>query len=146
MIDRFDQLDPMEISLRELADAERADLFRRTRVDARSLLRATHAVNEGPRVLRWIRWAPIAAVLGVAATICAWVFTTGTGVTRQLPSPSGTMTASATRGGDGMFSDCMTGPNGVIVSGCDIYDYNADGRIDLLDARTHQLNRNAITR
>ena len=39
MIDRYDQLDPIEFSLRELADAERADLFRQTRVDARSLLR-----------------------------------------------------------------------------------------------------------
>ncbi|MEK7730393.1 MAG: hypothetical protein AAB363_00895, partial [Planctomycetota bacterium] len=109
MIDRFDQLDPIEISLRELADAERADLFRKTRVDARSLLRATHAVNRGPRVLRRMRWVPIAAVLGMAATICAWVFTTGTGETRQLPFPSGTMTASATGGCDGTFFGCLTG-------------------------------------
>jgi len=146
MIDRFDQLDPIEISLRELADAERADLFRKTRVVARSLLRATYAVNGAPRVLRRMRWVPIAAMLGMAATICGWIFTTGTRGTSQLPFSSGTRTASATGGCDGTFFGCMTGPNGMIMSGCDIYDYNADGHIDLLDASTHQLNCNGITR
>lgn len=145
MIDRFDQLDPLEISLRELADAERADLFRRTRVDARSLLRATHTVNRAPRVLRRIRWVPIAALLGMAATICVWVFTTGTGETRLTSIPIGTI-ASATNGCDGTFSGCLTGPNGTPQSACRGYDYDADGDIDLLDARTYQLNCNVITR
>lgn len=146
MIDRFDQLDPLEISLRELADAERAGLFRKTRVDARSLLCATQIVLRGPRDLRRMRWVPIAAVLGIAATICAWIFTTGIGETRQFSFPSGTMTASATVSCDGTFFGCLTGPNGTPASGCRGYDYDADGDIDLVDARTYQLNCNGITR
>ena len=73
MIDRFDQLDPLENSLRELADAERADLFRRTRVDAKALLRAPHAIDSAPRVLRKMRWISIAAMVGLAATISGWL-------------------------------------------------------------------------
>ena len=146
MIDRFDQLDPLEISLRELADAERADLFRRTRVDARSLLRSTSGLKRTTRTVRTLRWVSIAAMLGMVATICGWIFTSGTGETRHLPFPSGTMTASATGGCDGTFFGCLTGPNGTIMSGCQTFDYNADGHIDLVDARTYQLHCNAITR
>jgi len=146
MIEDFNKLDPIEELLRELADAECADFFRKTRVDARSLLRATYAVHRGPRVLRKMGWVSIAAVLGMAATICAWIFTTGTGKTRHLPFPSGTMTASATGRCDGTFFACLTGPNGTPQSGCRSYDYDADGDIDLVDARTYQLNCNSITR
>jgi len=146
MIEDFDKLDPVEELLRELADTERAELFRKTRVDARSLLRAVYPDNPAPRVLRGMRWMPIAAVLGVAATICGWAFTTRTGATRQLPLPSGTMTASATGGCDGTFFGCLTGPKVAPPSACRGYDYDADGDIDLVDARTFQLNCNAITR
>lgn len=84
-----------------------------------------------------MRWVPIAAMLGMAATIFGWVFTTGTGRNR---------TASATHNCGDAFSRCMTGPNGMIKSGCDTCDYNADGHIDMLDASTHQLSGNGITR
>jgi hypothetical protein len=93
-----------------------------------------------------MRWVPIAAVLGMAATICGWIFTTGTGETRQPPFPSATMTVLATGGCDGTFFGCLTGPNGTITSGCQTYDYNADGHIDLVDASAYQLNCNGITR
>lgn len=145
MKDRFDQLNPIEISLRELADAERADLFRRTRVDARSLLRATSGPRRTTITVRTLRWGSIAAVFALAATICAWVFTTGTGETRLTSIQIGTI-ASATSGCDGTFFGCLTGPNGTPPSTCRGYDYDADGDIDLLDARTYQLNCNGITR
>ena len=146
MIDRFDQLDPIEASLRELADAERAELFRWTRVDARSLLRSAAVASGTPRVFRRIRWVSIAAVFALAATICAWVLTTGSGLPRQHGIPSGAMIASATSGCDGTFFGCMTGPNGTPASGCGVYDYDADGDIDLVDYGTYQLNCNGITR
>ncbi len=145
MIDRFDQLDPMENSLRELAEAERADLFRRTRVDARSLIRAARAFNNEPWVLRRVRWISIAAMLGMAATMSGWAFIARTGSPRLTSIPIGTM-ASATNGCDGSFSGCLTGPNGTLPSSCHGYDYDADGDIDLLDARTYQLNCNGTTR
>jgi len=145
MIDRFDQLDPIEASLRELADAEQAELFRRTHLDARSLLRSSSALSGAPQVLPWMRWVLIAAVFALAVTICGWVFTTRTGPTRLASFPSG-MIASATGGCDGRFFGCLTGPNGTPAADCGAYDYDADGDIDLVDARTYQLNCNEITR
>jgi hypothetical protein len=145
VIDRFEQLDPIEISLRELADAEQADLFRKTRVDARSLLRMTSGPKRTTLTVRTLRWGSIAAVFALAATICGWIFTTGTESTRMTSIPIGTI-ASATTGCDGTFSGCLTGPNGTPQSACRGYDYDADGDIDLVDARTYQLNCTAITR
>jgi len=144
-MNRFDQLDPIEIALRELADAEQADLFRRTRIDARSLLRTTSVPKRTILTIRTLRWGSIAAVLALAATIGGWAFIARTGSTRTTSVPIGTI-ASATSGCDGTFSDCLTGPNGTPPSTCRGYDYDADGDIDLLDARTYQLNCNAITR
>ena len=145
MIDRFDQLDPIEFSLRELADAERADLFRRTRVDARSLLRATSGPKRTILTVHTLRWGSIAALFVMAATIGGWAFITRTGSTRLTSIPVGTI-ASAINGCDGTFSGCLTGPNGTPPSACRGYDYDADGDIDLVDARTYQLNCNAFTR
>ena len=142
----FDQLDAMEASLRELAEAEQAGVFRRTRVDARSLLKAMPAVIQAPSGLRAMRWIPIAAVLAMAATICGWIFSTQTGGIRQHPLPAVTMTATAAGGCDGTFFRCLTGPSGTVASGCGIHDYNADGHVDMVDARTYQLNCNGITR
>jgi len=145
MIDRFEQLDPLEISLRELADAEEADLFRKTRVDARSLLHSTQTFSRAPWGLRRMHWVSIAAVFALAAMISAWVFTTRSGPTRLASFPRGGI-ASATGGCDGRFFGCLTGPNGTPTAGCETYDYDADGDIDLVDAGAYQHNCNGITR
>lgn len=146
MIDRFDQLDPIEASLRELADAEQVELFRRTHVDARSLLRSAQTVNRAPRVMLRMRWISIAAVFALAVTICGWAFTKWTGLPHRHRLPIGTMMASAIDGCDGAFFACLTGPNGTPATACGAYDYDSDGDVDLVDARTYQLNCNGISR
>ena len=144
-MDRFEQLDPIEASLRELIDAERVGLFRRTHVDARSLLQSANSVNHAPRFLRRIRWFSIAAILTLAVTIYGWIFISGTGPTR-LASLSSEMLASATDRCDRAFFACLTGPNGTPATACTTYDYDSDGDIDLADARTYQLNCNGLKR
>lgn len=145
-MDFFDQPDPIEACLRRLAEAEQAGVFRRTRVDAKSLLRALPIGTRAPRSFRVLRWASIAAALAMAATVCGWVFSARSGGIRPHPLPAVTMTASAAEGCAGTFFRCLTGPSGTVVSGCGIHDYNSDGHVDMVDARTYQLNCNGITR
>jgi len=145
MIDRFDQLDPLEASLRELADAERAELFCLTRVDARSLLHSASVGDGALRVLRKTRWISIAAVFALAVTICGWIFTTRSGPTKLTSFPS-ELIAAASGGCDGRFFGCLTGPSGTPSSSCRGYDYDSDGDIDLADAGAYQLQCHGITR
>lgn len=146
MMDRFEQLDPIEASLKELIDAERAGLFRRTLVDVRSLLCSAPTADRELRFMRKTRWISIAAVVAFAATICGWFYTTGTLNLSEDRIPGGTILVSAPNGCDGKFFTCLTGPNGTPTNACGAFDYDADGDIDLVDARTYQLSCNGISR
>ena len=37
------------------------------------------------------------------------------------------------------FSECVAGPSDAMVSGCDTYDYDSDGDVDLADISSYQL-------
>ncbi len=141
----FDQLDPIEDSLRELADAERARLFCRTRVDARSLLHSASKGNYAFRVSRRTRWVSIAAAVVLAVSICGWIFTVGRNSTRITPFPSG-MIASASGACDSRFFSCLTGPSGRPSVDCGVYDFDTDGDIDLADAGAYQRRCTGISR
>jgi hypothetical protein len=142
----MDHLDSIEASLAEFDAAEKAGLFRRTRVDARTLLRPTSAVTRArSRFATWRRLS-IAAVMAMAATICGWMFSSRSGDVGRHSLPSVAATASAMDGCDGRFYRCLSGPSGMAAGGCAAYDYNADGHVDLVDARTYQLTCNGITR
>ena len=40
----------------------------------------------------------------------------------------------------GEFPGCMLGPNGeVLPTGCDVFDFDGNGHIDLIDARRFQI-------
>jgi hypothetical protein len=142
----MDQLDPIEASLAELDAAEQAGLFRRTRVDARALLRSAPAATRARSGLATWRRLSIAAVLAMAATISGWLFSSRSADIGRHSLPSVSATASATDGCDGTFYRCLSGPGGTAPGGCAAYDYNADGHVDLVDASTYQLHCNAITR
>ena len=142
----IDHLDPIEASLAELDAAEQAGLFRRTRVDARALLRSAPAVTRTRSGFATWRWLSIAAVLAIAATISGWLFSSRSGDVVRHSLPSVTVTASATDGCDGTFYRCLSGPGDLAGGGCAAYDYNSDGHVDLVDARTYQLTCNGITR
>jgi hypothetical protein len=138
----MDHLDPIEASLAELDAAEQAGLFRRTRVDARALLHSAPAVTRTRSGFATWRRLSIAAVLAMAATISGWLFSSRSGDVGRHSLPS----VSATDGCDGRFYRCLSGPGGMAAGGCAAYDYNADGHVDLVDARTYQLTCNGITR
>ena len=141
----MDHLDSIEGFLAELDAAEQAGLFRRTRVDARALLRPA-PVTSASSSFGSRRWLSVAAVLAFAATIWGWLFLSPSADIARRSLPVGTRTASATVGCDGTFYRCLSGPNGALSDGCLAYDYNADGHVDLVDARTYQLTCNGITR
>jgi hypothetical protein len=142
----MDRLDPIEASLAELDAAEQAGLFRRTRVDARALLRSAPAVTRARSGFAAWRRLSIAAVLAIAATISGWLFSSRSVDVGRHSLPSVSATASATDGCDGTFYRCLSGPSGMAAGGCAAYDYNADGHVDLVDASTYQLTCNGITR
>jgi hypothetical protein len=142
----MDHLDPIEASLAELDAAEQAGVFRRTRVDARALLRSALAVSRARSGSATWRRLTIAAVLAMAATISGWLFLSPSADVATRSLPVGTRTASATIDCDGAFYRCLSGPNGALSDGCLAYDYNADGHVDLVDARAYQLTCNGITR
>ena len=142
----MDHLDPIEASLAELDAAEQAGLFRRTHVDVRSLLHSAPAVTQTRSGFATWRRLSIAAVVAIAATICGWMFSSRSGDVGQRSFPSVTITASAPDRCDGTFFGCLSGPNGTVASGCAAYDYNTDGHVDMVDARTYQLTCNGITR
>jgi len=142
----IDHLDPIEASLAELDAAEQAGLFRRTRVDARALLRSAPAVTRTRSGFATWRRLSIAAALAMAATISGWLFSSRSGDVVRHSLPSVTVTASATDGCDGTFYRCLSGPGDLAGGGCAAYDYNSDGHVDLVDARTYQLTCNGITR
>jgi hypothetical protein len=118
MTENSGQLDPVERTLRDLQGAERAGVFRPTRVDARALLQEPARTGSTVFLLRRIA---VAAVILVAVSVWGW------GVMRQN-------TAAAVT-----FSDCVAGPSDTLVSGCDTYDYDADGDVDLADISSYQL-------
>ena len=132
MTDQGEQLDPMEQGLKEMRAADSAGVFRTTGVDAHALLR--HAPDSSPahsRIFAVRRLAVAAAVL-IAVSVFGWVFS------RQgAETPSqfiGTELVAAAS-----FSDCVAGPADAAVAGCDPYDYDADGDVDLADISSHQL-------
>ncbi len=138
-MDQYDQLDPIEASLGKLSEAEKAGVFRRTRIDARSLLHSRQGDTVARRRLLAVRWVSIAAVLAIAATICGWIFSTP-------GRPSRNLTTLASNGCDGTFFGCLTGPTGSLSSACRNHDYDADGDVDMVDARTYQASCPGITR
>ncbi|UCE59791.1 MAG: hypothetical protein JSU63_20405 [Phycisphaerales bacterium] len=140
MTDKDRQLDAIEDALLELKSVERAGVFERTRVDAQDALRA-EPVKHATRLRRQVvRWVPIAAAIGMIATVWTTMFDTST--RSSLPSPSSTSVVSTAGNGEchhGSFVGCFTGPESVIVASCLDHDYDADGDVDLVDFGAYQL-------
>ena len=132
------QLDAIEKALLELDAAEKAGVFGRTSVDARALL--SREASAGPSHPRWLtsRLAmPAAAAVAMAIGVSSWMFTS------QLNAPgnggfgSHVVVADAGRCAGGFFG-CLTGPGSSGSTGCQGYDYDSDGDVDLADYGAHQ--------
>jgi len=136
MRDEMQPLHSIQAGLEELSAAERAGVFAPTRVDTRAMMAAPSWS------LRSVyRWASAAAVVALATGLWAWR------VSNDQPNGpgSGPLLAHATNPCDGSLSNCMTGPRHVLGTKCDIFDYDEDGDIDMLDVRTHQLKCQGAT-
>ncbi len=79
-----------------------------------------------------MRRVAVAAVVLIAVSIFGWVFSRqGAETPSQFIRTELVATAS--------FSDCVAGPADAAGAGCDPYDYDADGDVDLADIRSYQL-------
>ncbi|MBI4719380.1 MAG: hypothetical protein HY763_16415 [Planctomycetes bacterium] len=154
MTEKSDNRLPLEQTLLELAEAERAGVFRPTAADAQEVLAraivaaptSNAAASREPAVVRFlrVRWLP----LGAAAMLVFGVW--GVLFQRELVNVTqrAKVAALLTSGGgpaarehdcDGSITGCFSGPTRLALSGCRTYDYDADGDVDLADIGTFQL-------
>ena len=133
------QLDPVETALLELQDADRARLFRRTRVDeARLVAGRVPAQSSGSRRVA-MRFLPVAAALAMAIGVWSWMFSTELAETRRAQDASPTLLADASTPDPGSFHKCFAGPTAGTSSSCQELDYDSDGDVDLADFGAYQL-------
>jgi len=133
MIDDPRHLDPIEEMLSELGDAEQAGVFRRTFVDAGSLVRERPDQALSQRLSHHkLIWMPAAACIALVVCIGTLVHKAGFGPdghSQIMGSLSSANMVSPLAG----FYDCITGPGGAVDNGCVAYDYDSDGDVDLAD-------------
>ncbi len=134
------QLDPIEEALLELNAAEKARLFRQSRVDAKRLV-----AKPVPTGWRWrtLRLVSAAAVIAAAVGMWSWLY----GLQwSQLRERTGTSVVVESSPADpGRFQECFHGPTGAIRSSCGECDYDADGDVDLADFSAYQLAYASVT-
>ncbi len=137
MADPLHPLSPLESALADLAAADRAGVFARTRLDSRTLMRDADGRSRALSLL--YRFGTLAAMLGVA--VCLWVWRVS-----DSPTPTTQGLLAIASPCDGTFFGCVTGPRRTLGNPCSDFDYDADGDIDMLDIRAHQLRCDGITR
>ena len=135
------QLDPVEQALLELHAAERAHVFDRTRVDAAVLARASRQQAVGRPIWLTPRFlAPVAATIVIALGVSSWMFNSHLNELRQAARDTSSTILAQAGSCEGAFFDCLNGPDGAAGSaGCQTYDYDTDGDVDLADFRAYQL-------
>lgn len=118
------QLDGVEDAMLELAAADKAGLFRESRVDADMLVRQPVAAR------RWrglLRLAPVAAALAMAVGVGSWMIRT------EKITPHATQITQTADPCDGQFLHCFSGPSQTVLASCQVHDYDSDGDVDLAD-------------
>lgn len=125
-----------EVLLSELAEADRAGVFRPSPVDIDSLTnRGVRATR--PRFSRIAKgWTAAAAAFLLLATAWSMMFYREFGEMRYRVTNSA---AQAKAAQSAEFFACVSGPAGGLTSECVAYDLDSDGRIDLSDYRAFQL-------
>lgn len=117
-----DNLDrELESRLAGLTEAERAGVFRPTRLDATRLMRVG-----GPGRFAALRWVA-AATLFFMVTAGVW-----TAMFRWNLADLRQTFASAP------ITDCLAGPRGNLPASCNTHDLDADGDVDLADLSSFQ--------
>ncbi len=132
------QLEAIEGALIELDAAEKAGVFGRTRVSAKALLLGRASTS--PRYPRWLASRtvlPVAAAVAMAIGVSSWMFTSQLNVPGNGGAGDHIVVVDAGRC-SGDFFGCLTGPGSLGSSGCQTYDYDSDGDVDLADYGSHQ--------
>jgi|GEM_PF-2452806 len=140
MADDKQHHDRIETMLADLRDAERANVFARTPVDAKALIADAKPTLSLSRMRRTVGLLSAAAV--VALSVGLWSLTAPY---RGTPNGSMVNQSSSDAGSpcDGSFVRCFSGPAPVVMaSRCLAHDYDADGDIDLADYRNYQIHCN----
>ncbi len=134
MSDRPDQLDPLEAALHEAELAERAGVFRATRLDAPSL--ALQAGSDGPRRRRgMLRWAAVAALVVITVSVWGGMFASQIAQLRARSRGTTILQVASAES----ISSCLAGPAEALSAACRAFDYDADGDVDMADVSSYQL-------
>ena len=121
-----DNHEPIESRLLELHEAQRAGVFRPTRIDAAGLLRSPAA-----RTWSWgrVRWAAAAAVLLAAVTWSGFFYFN----LAELRDGRPQLLAA------GSIADCLSGPRSTLSAQCRPFDLDQDGDVDIADLSSYQV-------
>lgn len=150
MKSRREHLDPVELGLAELSDADRAGLFRATPVD-----RAWLANPDSPQASERPGWLPLltrgrmvaaAALLVFAFGVWGLMFRHQLANLRESARTTTVQVADAASIQPAELIACLRGPVGDGVEGCQGGDLNRDGRIDLADYGTLQVAYASVSR
>lgn len=125
--------DPVELALRELAEAEQSRLFARTVIPDDSVQPVAPAFFlASPMARRWVK--AVAAVVVLAVGVWTAMFTFQLGRLRERTQTLAGTDIAAPLLVVRSFTSCLAGPKGGAASGeCVEQDRNADGHIDLRD-------------
>jgi hypothetical protein len=138
MNEPFEQLDTLERDLLDLHAADKAGVFRRTRVDRRALLRSPRSRQTSFSFFKSYRLlVPIAACFVMAVGVWSIMFHT-----EVAPVNGGASLVANNSGGGslgGGIQACVGGPGSMEDPSCSAYDYDSDGDVDLMDFSRHQM-------
>lgn len=129
--------DLIESGLDDLADAERAGLFRPTSFD-RAWLTAPSETDDTSRggwfaLMSRRRWIAAASIILLAGAMWAAMFTYHLSTIRDRSSVRPVQLADAGSFEPRSVVSCLRGPNGNGLNGCRQGDLDGDGDVDLAD-------------
>jgi hypothetical protein len=123
--DRNNELNPVERALLELDEAERAGVFSPTPLCANR-----HGARPLFQSFRF--WVPFAAAAALA--ISGWTTMFLVEINSIRAKRTGVLTSGNVNPGESVaFADCLSGPGRDLALRCMVYDFDADGDVDLAD-------------
>jgi len=136
MTESSQHLDPIEQLIAEADQAERAGVFRASRIDAVSLVQSPGS-GEVPFFVSWRRFGvPLAACVTLAVGVGALLLSRElSGIAKQQLLAANSSAAQTSPEG---FLHCLDGPEAGAVGDCSSYDFDNDGDVDLLDFSSFQ--------
>ena len=136
MSESSEHLDPIERLIAQADQAERAGVFRPSRIDTVALVRSP-GDGQVPFFVSWRRFGmPMAACFVLAIGVWAGLFN------RELSNIADRQqfadnTSGAQTSPEG-FLRCLDGPAAGAGGACASYDFDSDGDVDLLDFSSFQ--------